>query len=216
MTTVDKANEQDLEDAFRDSAEFGVEYLHEFYGKRVLRLIKRASHDLLTTADLMDAYQDTLLAVLAAARLPDFDPSRPMRLVARIARNKSIDQLRALGHRPVSNQDDLVAAVSDSLRDTEAGSRWNLFTPSERAEFQEAVLEEVALLPRRQRVVARCFLDCFAEVAARRSYQPLAQAVGGVTGEVETVVAVKSAWHDARQKIARGLATRGFNFLQVG
>ena len=82
------------------------------------------------------------------------------------------------------------------------------------AEFKQALFEEIGKLPERQRIVATAFFDNYEDLRARGTYLPLAQAVAAIKGEDENVVAVKSAWHEAKRKLVRGLTRRGLNFLE--
>ncbi len=211
MATTNPVSEQDLEQAFRASPDFGVESLHEWYSEQIVRYVKRVTHGRLPPDELIAVYQETLLAVLVKARQAGFDPVRPLRFVYRVARNKGLDQLRALKHRPRAYDDQALTAAADALAGTETGHRWDLLAPADRREFREEVLAAMQELPDQQRIVARCFVDCFEDVIAQNSYLPLAEAVRRVTGGQETVASVKSAWHVVRKKIAPELARRGFN-----
>ena len=99
----------------------------------------------------------------------------------------------------------------------ELGSRLSLDVddPRGRREFREIVLAEAARLPKRQQIVATCYIDCFEAVINEGSFRALAEEVSRVTGKQETVAAVKSAWHVANNKIRAELERRGFNFITV-
>jgi DNA-directed RNA polymerase specialized sigma24 family protein len=189
--------------------------LDVYFRERILRYIKRVTWGRLKPDELMVAYQDTMLALVERVRAEGFDPSRPLRMVYAIARNKGHDLLRARRHRMNTHEDAVIEAVAVSLKDTEVGFRWQLLTPSERREFREIVLATIQTLPGRQQIVARCYVDCFENVLREGSYRPLAEAVSLVTGEAETVVNVKGAWHVAKKKIATELARRGYNLIPV-
>ena len=50
---------------------------------------------------------------------------------------------------------------------------------------------------------------------ARETYKPLAEAVIAVTGKPESVVAVKSVWRFARDKIVAELVRRGYPLIHL-
>ena len=216
MAATNPVSEPELEAAFREGAKYGVELLDLDYREQIIQYIKRETWGILDAGELMGAYGETLVAVFLKASKEGFDPCRPLRMVNAIARNKGIDVLRARRRcRMRTNQEAILDGIAASLKDTEGGCRWRLLSPTERREFQEAVLDAVQALPERQKIVARCYVDCFEEIIAEGSYRPLAVAVGTVTGTQETVVNVKSAWHVAKKKIATELNRRGFDFIIV-
>ncbi len=215
MATTEPITEEEIESSLRTHPNDAIELLDAFYQEQIIRYIKRETWDRLRPDELMVAYQETMLAFIGRVREEGFDPGRPLGLVYCIARRKGIDQLRARRHRMSTNEDERLAAIAASLTDTEAGCRWLLLTPTQRKEFREIALAEAAKLPDRQKIVATCYLDCFEVVINERSFRALAEEVSRVTGKQETVVAVKSAWHVARKKIALALERRGYNFISV-
>lgn len=215
MATAEPVSETEIESTLRTDPDYAIELLGAFYQEKIIQYIKRETWGRLKPDELMVAYQETMLAFIQKVREEEFDPSRPLRMVNCIARRKGFDQLRARRHRMNTNEDELLGAVADSLKNSEAGFRWTLLTPSERREFREIVLAEAAKLPERQQIVATCYIDCFEVVINEGSFRTLAEEVGRVTGRKETVAAVKSAWHVAKNKIAPELERRGFNFITV-
>ena len=65
------------------------------------------------------------------------------------------------------------------------------------------------------RLTQKANVDCFEVVINEGSYRALAEEVSRVTGNQETVAAVKSAWHVARKKLALALERRGYNLIPV-
>ena len=82
-------------------------------------------------------------------------------------------------------------------------------------EFRQNLHEVVAELPGRQLIVARVFVDNYEDFRARDTYAPLAELVGKITGKLESVVAVKNVWLEAKKKIVAEMTRRGFNFLEA-
>jgi hypothetical protein len=215
MATTEPVSEDDLESTLRTDPDYAIELLDLCYQEQIIQYIKRETWGRLRPDELMVAYQETMLAFIRRVREEGFDPSRPLRLVYCIARRRGFDQLRARRHRMSTNEEERLAAIAASLKDTEAGSKWLLLTPAQRKEFREIVLAEAAKLPERQKIVATCYVDCFEVVINEGSFRALAEEVSRVTGNQETVAAVKSAWHVARKKIAPALERRGYNFIPV-
>jgi DNA-directed RNA polymerase specialized sigma24 family protein len=211
MTTAPAISEEVLQDCLRADPDRAVVVLHEGFGLHIARYLKRITWSLLGPEDLKDAYQETLRAFLERVRAPGFEPSRPLRLVYAIARRKGTDCLRRRGYRPNTNEDGILHLVAADLKETDLGFAWRKrMGPAEAKEFREVLLQAVAALPERQRLVARAFIDHFEEFRERDTYQPLARAVSAVTGEPENVNAVKSAWRAARTALAAELARRGY------
>jgi DNA-directed RNA polymerase specialized sigma24 family protein len=166
---------------------------------------------LLGAEDLKDAYQETLKGVLEKVRTPGFEPGRPLRLVYAIARRKGCDCLRRRGHRVATSDDATLNRITAAPGGSDLGfAGRQRMGPAEAKEFRELLLQIIAALPARQRLVARVFVDHFEEFRQRETYQPLARAVSAITGEPENVTAVKSAWRAARATIVGALAQRGY------
>ena len=215
MAATEPVSETEIESTLRTDPDYAIELLDAFYQEKIIQYIRSETWGRLKPDELMVAYQETMLAFIKMVREVGFDPTRPLRMVNCIARRKGFDQLRARKHRMNTNEDELLGAIAASLKNTEVGSRWVFLTPSERREFSEIVLEEAAKLPERQKIVATCYIDCFEIVINEGSFRALAEEVTRVTGNQETVAAVKSAWHVARKKIAPALQARGFTFITV-
>jgi DNA-directed RNA polymerase specialized sigma24 family protein len=216
MAVIDSVSEAGLESALRENPDRAIEMLATEHREFIVRYIKRATWGLLKPDELMVAYQETMLALVKKVREAGFDPCRPMRMVYTIAWNKGVDLLRARRQCMSTNADGLIEALAASVKDTETGDHWRRLTPAERKEFREVLVATVQSLPKRQRIVAVCYLDCFEDVLREDSYRPLAQAVSRFTGDAETVANVKSAWHVARRKIAAELACRGYDLGTAG
>ena len=86
-------SEKELEDAFRISADFGMEMLHDNFKHVILGCIVGAGLGL-QIHDVDDIYAQTMIEMLKAARKPDFDPDRPLRLAQQIAKRRAQDARR--------------------------------------------------------------------------------------------------------------------------
>ena len=75
MAATNPVGEADLESAFRDDPDFGIEFLDSEFREHIIRYIKRETWGLLNPDELMDVYQETMLALIAKTRWSDFDPN---------------------------------------------------------------------------------------------------------------------------------------------
>ena len=208
-------SEEELGELLRDDLEFGIQLLYTDFRYDLARRIKWYGRGFITDEDLQDVYQDTMIAFVEKLREGDFDYERPLRMLNTIAKNKAVDFRRRRGYRQSKEGGGLVDLLAEELKDTSVGWHWQtMMGATERGHFMKAVLEIIDGLPERQRMVALAFVDNYEDFQVRNTYQPLAEAVGSRTGKVESVAAVKSAWHQARKKIAEELVDRGYDFLE--
>lgn len=214
MSAVNPVVEGELEYYLREDPDYALRHLYENYRLEITQHIKWVTWGMLRPEELKDAFQETMLALVQKVREPGFDPSRPLRMVKAIARNKALDILRERRrHRVNTNHDAILDALAENLQGSDVAFGHGLLSPSGKVEFWDAVVAIVLTLPERQRVVARAFIDNFEDFGARDTYRPLADAVSAITGQMEDVVAVKSAWREAREKIRAGLVERGYGFI---
>lgn len=207
--------DSELEEQFRLDPEFAIELLHEECQEHIARYLKRVTRGLLGAEDLADLYQETMIAVVETTRKAGFDPHKPWRIIWTIAKRKGIDALRR--RRVIlerKNQDEMITAVAADLRGTSVGAKWTDMSRADKGRFAKALVEIVASLPERQRIVAIAFVSNFEDFSEREIYQPLAKAVSAITGQREGVAAVKSAWRFARERIREELVRRGFEFVK--
>lgn len=216
METPNSVIEEDLDTAFREGPEFGVQYLDSEHRGLIFRHIKRAGRGFLNPAELMDIYQETILGVIKKTSEPGFDPCRSLRMVFAIARNKAINALRARRKLRINEDyDAILNYVAADTKDTNLGLRWKAFVgPAEAKELREILSNFIPSLPLRQRVVAQCFIDNFEDYGERRVYIPLARAVSAVTGITESVADVKCDWRYAREKIVNHLQGLGYDVFK--
>jgi DNA-directed RNA polymerase specialized sigma24 family protein len=203
--------EKELEEAFRISAKFGVETLHANFQLVILGCIKGQGLGL-SVHDIDDVYQQTMIEMLTSAAKPDFDPERPLRLAQHIAMQRTKDARRRRRLKARREGTEYLDHVIADMKGSDLAFRLNICNADWRA-FDAALREEIEELPPMQRDAAICFIDVYEEVRELISYAPLAEAMGELAGKPITVSAAKSAWHEAKKKIAEDLKRRGFNFL---
>lgn len=213
MEAHNPVSEEELEEAFEGDPDFGVQALYEDYREIIFRYIKKHGWGL-QRADWLDVLQQTMLELIEKARAPDFDPHKPLALVFTIAHRRVKDKLRRMKHRPNADPDAILEYVGKDFAGSDFGFKWKYADNLHWEEFQQALREVIAALPGKQLTVARVFVDNYETFRERDTYGPLAELVSQVTGEQETVAAVKSAWHEAKQKIIREMTRRGFNIFE--
>lgn len=215
MVRAVSITDSELEEQFRLDPEFAITLLHEEYQERITRYLDYATCGLLRPEDLADLYQETMIAVVETTRKAGFDPREPWRIIWTIAKRKSIDARRRWGaFRERTNNDDMIAAVATDLRGTNVGAKWTGMSRADKGRFPRVLVEIVSSLPERQRIAAVAFVGNFEVFRERDIYEPLAKAVSAMTGQRESVAAVKSAWRFARERIREELARRGFEFAK--
>lgn len=214
MTARNPVTEQELEDVFKDDPDFGIRVLHEDFSEVILRYIKKHAWGL-QLADWMDIYQQTMLELLRRAREPGFDHRKPLALVFCIVKRRARDMLRRKKHRANPDTDAILEYVAKDYSESDIGIKLRYPDHVVWEEFRQNLYEVIAALPERQRIVARVFVDNYEDFRERDTYAPLAELVGGITGKPESVVAVKNAWLEAKQKIVKEMTRRGFNFLEA-
>ena len=191
-----------------DEMEKGLDLIHQHLKKRVCW---RVRHYLpgLKPEDLADCWQETLTAVFKAAREGRFDPDRAMGpYLVTIAQRKGIDLLRRQ-----TTRDEALTAVGESLRATESGRQWQGLSGPERNEAMGLIRDAVSALPQKQRVVFQAFLDHYPET---KDMEVLRQEVSRMTGVEETLVAVKRALQEGRNKVRQLLERKGYTFGKRG
>lgn len=214
MTAHNPLSEEDLEVAFEENPDFGIEALFEDYREIIFRYIKKHGWGL-QRADWLDVLQDTMLQMLEKARAPGFDHHKPLALAFTIANCRIQDRLRRMKLRANTDPDAILEYVARDFAGSEFGMKWKYADNLHWEDFKQALHEVIAALPGKQLIVARVFVDNYEHFRERDTYGPLAELVSQVTGEQETVAGVKSAWYEAKQKIVKELTRRGFNIFEA-
>lgn len=97
--------EDELEKAFKDDPKFGFEVLDLYFREQIARYIKSIRRSL-SPEDIADVYQNALMELVRIVRKPDFDPTRPMRIVNKVVKEKTIDYWRRKTVRKYRSLDD--------------------------------------------------------------------------------------------------------------
>ena len=214
MSVHNSISEKDLEEAFKDDPEFGMRLLYEEYQEIILRYIKMHAWGL-QFADCLEVFQQTMIEFWNKTQSPNFDHQKPLALIFWIAKCRSRDMLRRKKHRANPDTDAILEYVGKDYAASDIGYKLRYPDQVDWDEFRQNLHEVIAELPERQLIVARVFVDNYEDFRKRDTYQPLATLVSNVTGKQESVVAVKSAWLEAKQKIVKEMTRRGFNFLEA-
>lgn len=149
--------------------------------------------------DLPEIWQDTLMGLLKAVQDETFDVDRPLEpYLWTIAKARATDRLRRAKPREAA-----IAAIAAGLRDSVLAS----ITPAERGELREFLRLAVASLPHKQRVVLQVWIDGYPDTD---DMQVLRREVSVVTGQEETLAAVKRALQEARKKARDFLTRKGY------
>jgi DNA-directed RNA polymerase specialized sigma24 family protein len=209
MPTGEPVTEQELDEAFRADPEFGLVALDADFRKDIGRCIKSVGWSF-DSHEIWDVYQQVLLELVEMVREDRVDTNEPLLpLVKTIARRRAVDHLRKKGHRPKRNLDGVFEKLAEALSSSNLNLRWKYLDRMVQQEFRAALMEEVSQLPTKQRVVAEARINHFEE-----SWETVKEEVSRVTRKKETVVAVKSAWRDAKEVLRDKLTRRNFNFLE--
>lgn len=209
MSAGEPVTEQELDEAFRADPEFGLVALDADFRKDIGRCIKSVGWSF-DSHEIWDVYQQVLLELVEKVRGGKVDTNEPLLpLVKTMARRRAIDHLRKKGHRPKRNLDGAFEELAESLSSSNLNLRWRYLDSLAQKEFRVALMEEISKLTAKQRVVAEARINHFEE-----SWDTVKEEVSRVTGKQETVVAVKSAWRDAKDVMRDNLTRRNFNFLE--
>lgn len=212
MTVEHFLSDEELDEYLREDPALFVEAVFESRRRHLMRYIKRVSWGSLSPHELADVFQDTMKGLWECVSRPGIDPTGSMRIVYRIARNRAISarwKKSRLSSHSESNQELVESHALADLDGTSFRIRWKFADPLEKAELDRALVKILPTLPDRQRVVAQLFFEMYEELRERGKYPPLAEAVSKITGQSESVVAVKSALQAAMEKIRLELERRG-------
>ena len=215
MDTRTLPTEEELEQLLTEDSDLFMQALFLYYGEKIMACIGIASRDRLNEHELADAFQDTMMEVLEKVRSDDFDRQRPLRMVFRIAKCRAIDHARRkLGLRRKAKQRELTDMIIQDLSGSDLGLDWKYVAREEQERFNAVLPEIIDGLPERQKAAANAFLLCYEEIRPNDRYKPLADAMSVITGQRETVDAVKSAFRHALDGIRNELKRQGFDFVE--
>ena len=183
-----------------------IETVYQHYHERVMAFIVSnftgLSHDLAAHAMV-----ETFQALFESVTRGKFDFDQPLEaFLFCVARRKAIDQQRIIENQPVS-LDDFYERVGQELSGTEVAELWRKCREADRATWlQHEFLTFLETLPWRQRQVAQVVAD---QLPIKLNEADISEEVFRRTGERPTVVEVKSALSQIRQKFRKLLDRRG-------
>ena len=158
--------------------------------------------------EIMDIYQEVLLNVLSAAREQRYDPDQPLLpFLFTLAHRRACDRIRKKT-TVKENEGQVLEAVLQRLKNTKVGEVWKLVAQKNDGRWMmEIIRRTVVSMPNRQRQVAGVFIDCYPEIPSMDQIRTM---IFEASGELLTVVAIKRAWQEARNKIRERLAEAGY------
>jgi DNA-directed RNA polymerase specialized sigma24 family protein len=204
--------EDDLEEQFKDDKKFAVQLLDSEYRERMRQYIKSICR-YLSDDDIFDVYQQSLREFIRCVQKPDFDPHKPLRLIQRIIKFRTIDLARRRKGSRIRNVGDLIEVLAKNLKDTTVNLEWRMILREEWPRFRKALDKAVDDLPPKQRTTALAFLEVYEVVEEESSYRALAERIREMTGDDCTTVQAYDNWRVARKTIAAKLCREKFNLL---
>jgi len=215
MTTDQLPTEAELESILDEDEDAFFELIYEYHQRPLVAYMNKMSRGLLSQEELREAMQDALLCFVQKVRDPDFDRREPKRMLYAIARNIAVrNRRRRIAQPDVADHEAVIQAVGMDLAGTSLGQEWRYESPDRRQSLQEIVVEIVAGLPERQQFAMLAFLDCYTTIRAKNKYGPIKEAMEALTGQPESLAAVKSALRAGLKAVARELKKRGFKYAE--
>lgn len=161
----------------------------------------RSRYHLPSARDLADCWQETLVAVLTAARSGKFDLKGSLKgYLRQILQRRFIDEYRATPKWVRKGSGDPV----EELVATDGGWSWRHATSAERNELRENVWAAIAQLPVEHRAIARAYCQVIL-AGIRANYEETRRIASIECGKVLTAAEVKIALQSVRPAIARFL-----------
>jgi DNA-directed RNA polymerase specialized sigma24 family protein len=184
------------------------------YGRSIVQGIDRVTGGRLSDDDLRDAYQEAMCKSWGWLRDRDLPAKEYLPVMRAIAYCKGRDDLRRLRHRPLTNVGEALYTIADPRHCRGRQSWWQRLGQAEREEFSAALVEIVAELPVRQRLMALVFLEHYEEFGQRATFRQLTRLVRDVTKRPEKVATIRSTWRTARRTIEAKLRDRGYDLVE--
>ncbi len=205
-TGIDDADISLLLDGDAEEQEEAITFAFQKYGKQLVRYSASRAPGLSFECHEQAALQ-ALQDLHDMARTGRFDLDRPLAgLLFTLTLRRTIDQLRRFTRirdfqEKLDDDDHLAMRVHESLYGTDAGREWSLIASREEARsVQEQFRSLVATLPRVQQLVAQVMADA---LPGDLTDAELADGVFALDGKRPTVVAVRSARTQIRQKFRK-------------
>jgi DNA-directed RNA polymerase specialized sigma24 family protein len=163
----------------------------------------------ITTEELDDLWHDTMKEFYEQVMVGQYDGSRKVFSdLCQIIKTDAIDRLRRHETR-----EKILQAIGDELRGTETGRKWKNADPLVRHEILELIRDAGTQLVGKQRIVLELWVANFPE---SKKLAVLRRLTSEVTGEEETVAAVKGALREAKKKLRQVLARKGYDYTEPG
>jgi DNA-directed RNA polymerase specialized sigma24 family protein len=179
----------------------GVALIERHLGAPMCRWIGRRFPGL-SAEDVADAWAETLLRVLRAARAGRFRPQRPLLpWLRRIAQARAVDLVRRR-----ASCESALAALRQGFGRAEC-RRDPLPAAAEARDALALARAAIATLPRRQRLVVQAFFDHYPESSRLAA---LCREVSRRSGASESRAAVKRALREGLCKLRAFLLERGY------
>ncbi len=218
METEEKISEEELEAAFRDDPEFGLQLLFSDFREQIGRFIQWRLAGLPKgerPEAVKDLLQDTFVELIPFVRNSAFDWRAPLRIVYTIAARRACDLLRRRKFKPKQDIDGAIEQIARELSGTKIGREWRMQTKADWNEFHAALMQSVLSLPDKLSTVAMCYIENYEDYGEREIYAPLARQVSEITGKDENAMTIKKQWLDAKGRLVSDLARKGFRFLDI-
>src|SRR5262245_37994501 len=148
-------DESILEEAFKESLDFGIRVLHESFRWTVVSCIKSEGMGL-QHADVDDIYGQTILEMMDVAAREGFQKEKPMKMVLRIAKFRTRDMCRRRRLRAMHEGTEYQDHVTADMQGTTVGLKAK-FDIVDYQEFDAAMWEEIDKMPPMQKLAAQCF-----------------------------------------------------------
>lgn len=186
-----------------DEREQGLIQIDQHLRKPLCSQVRRQFPGL-SSEDLVDCWQQTLVDVWQAVLKGNFDENKPLEpWLYRVAYHNAVDILR-----PKTSEENALSRVGEVLRGTSVGDWWSRLDPAERKEVLSLIQDHIAHLPYKQRVTIQAYVNNFDKIESIEDDLP--DAVSKETGAPETVAAVKRALQEARRSIKELLQQKGY------
>lgn len=170
MTAEQSLSDEELDDFLREDPDLFVEAVYESRRRQLFRYIKRYSWGVLSPDELKDVFQETMIGLIKRVRGNEVEPEGSMRLVYAIARNQAITARQKkvrLSGRADTDQQLVDAFATADLDGTSFRIRWKFADPLEKSELEEALVDMIASLPDRQKLVTHIFFEIYEEIRER-------------------------------------------------
>lgn len=188
----------------RQEVEEAIKLLHERRAQWIARAIYLASGESIQPADVEAAYSACLIALARRFAEPTFTHPNLCAYVWKVAWSKGKEwlrsQVRAARNRVVELTEE---TTSGAAQDADGAIlQW--------CELLALLNSRLAKLPKRQRLIARVWLEHASEFWDGENYARLAELVGAVSGQLENPNAVRGSWQAARKKLRAFLRRLGY------